>query len=232
MIFMVQDNEQLNGQAGGQPGQDDRQAKPQGASKSKRYVFPLIVLAVCVALAAYLYWNQNAAAKYEKGADFSYLDVDGNTVTLENTNGAVRLLYFFFSYCPDVCPPSTFILSQVQDELKKEGLFGDKVKFLQVTIDPERDTPERLKEYAAMYDADLTGWKFLRGDEKETAELAGKYKIMVIKDKDGNFGHSNLFVLLDKKGRIREWISANDFILYGEKNRPVSDLVNKIKALV
>jgi len=123
-------------------------------------------------------------------------------------------------------------MSQAQEELKKEGLFGDKVKFLSVTIDPERDTPERLREYAGMFDADFNGWKFLRGDEKETAELAKKYSILVTKDADGNFGHMNLFVLLDKKGNIREWISANDFILYGEDNRPLSELVDKIKALV
>jgi protein SCO1/2 len=203
------------------------------ASNRRRYVFPLIVLAVCVALGGYLYWSQsNASGKYQKGADFSYQDIDGNTVTLENTNGSVRLLYFFFSYCPDVCPPTTFLMSQAQEELKKEGLFGDKVKFLSVTIDPERDTPERLREYAGMFDADFNGWKFLRGDEKETAELAKKYSILVTKDADGNFGHMNLFVLLDKKGNIREWISANDFILYGEDNRPLSELVDKIKALV
>jgi len=75
------------------------------ASNRRRYVFPLIVLAVCVALGGYLYWSQsNASGKYQKGADFSYQDIDGNTVTLENTNGSVRLLYFFFSYCRTSVP--------------------------------------------------------------------------------------------------------------------------------
>lgn len=216
-----------------QQNEQNRQSRQAASPNPRRYAFPLIVLAVCVVLGGYLWWSQSpASAKYEKGADFSYLDVDGNTVTLENTNGAVRVLYFFFSYCPDVCPPTTFLLSQAQEELKKEGLFGDKVKFLSVTIDPERDTPERLREFAGMFDADLSGWKFLRGDEQETAELAGKYKVMVGKDKNGEFWHANLIVLLDKKGNIREWVSANDFILYGKDNRPLADLVNKIKALV
>lgn len=202
------------------------------ASSRNKFIFPLIVLGICVVLAGYIFWNQYGSSNYPKGTDFSYTDVNGETVTLKNTNGSVRILYFFFSHCPDVCPPSTFLLSQAQDELKKEGLFGDKVKFLSVTIDPERDTPERLKEFAAQFDIDLDGWKFLRGDEKETAELAGKYQVLVTKDDEGNFGHMNYFLLLDKKGNIREWIPANDYFAYGDQNLPLSDLVNKIKSLV
>lgn len=202
------------------------------ASSRNKFIFPLIVLGICVVLAGYILWNQFGSSKYPQGADFSYTDISGETVTLKNTNGSVRILYFFFSHCPDVCPPSTFLLSQVQEELKKEGLFGDKVKFLSVTIDPERDTPERLREFGEQFDADFNGWKFLRGDEKETAELARKYQILVTKDDEGNFGHSNLFLLLDKKGKIREWISANDYFMYGDQNLPLSDLVGKIKNLV
>jgi len=202
-------------------------------SSRNKFVFPLIVLAVCLVLGGYILWSQYGGSKYPKGADFSYTDTEGQTVTLKNTNGDVRLLYFFFSYCPDVCPPTTFLMSKAQDELKKEGLFGDKVKFLSVTIDPTRDTPERLKEFAGQYDADFSGWKFLRGDEKATAELAKKYQILVTKDeKTGDFGHMNLIVLLDKKGQIREWISANEYFANGDKNLPLSDLVQKIKALV
>jgi len=110
-------------------------------------------------------------------------------------------------------------------------LFGKDVQFLSVTIDPERDTPELLRKYAEQFEADPEGWKFLRGDEKETADLARKYQILVQKDNDGNFGHMNLIVLLDKKGQIRDWISANDFIDMegtGERLSP-SEITKKIK---
>jgi len=196
-----------------------------------KFLFPLIVLGVCLVLAGYVFWNQYGTSKYPQGADFSYTDMNGETVTLKNTNGSVRVLYFFFSYCPDVCPPTTYLLSQAQEELKQDGLFGGKVKFLSVTIDPVRDTPERLAEFAGQFDADASGWKFLRGDEQETAELAKKYQILVSKDADGNFGHMNLLVLLDKKGKIRDWISANDYFANGDQNLPLSDLVQKIKSL-
>lgn len=202
------------------------------AASRKRYAFPLIVLAVCLVLGGYILWSQNSTSKYPKGADFSYTDTDGQTVTLKNTNGNVRLLYFFYSYCPDVCPPTTFLMSQVQDELKKTGNFGKDVEFLSVTIDPTRDTPERMKEFGGKLGADFSGWKFLRGDEKATAELAKKYQILVTKDEEGNFGHMNLIVLLDKKGRIRDWISANDYFANGKDNLPLSDFVKKITDLL
>lgn len=203
------------------------------ATPRNKFLFPLIVLGICLVLAGYIFWSQYGSSKYPQGADFSLTSMNGETVSLKSTNGDVRLLYFFFSYCPDVCPPTTYLLSQVQDELKKDGLFGSKVKFLSVTIDPTRDTPERLKEFSGQFEADESGWEFLRGeDEQATFDLAKQYQIFASKDADGNFGHSNLFVLLDKKGKIRDWISPNDYFMNGKDNKPISEIVEQIKALL
>ncbi len=167
------------------------------------------------------------------GAEFSFADSDGNTVTLSGTNGKTRLLYFFFASCPDVCPPTTALMSKVQDELKADGVFGSEVEFLSVTIDPDNDTPEVLKEYAERFDADPSGWKFLRGDDqKETAALARKYQIDAGKNEDGSFYHMNLIVLLDKEGQMRDWISLNDYMDQGEDNLTPADMAKKIKSLL
>ncbi|QMV40915.1 SCO family protein [Cohnella cholangitidis] len=201
----------------------------------QRYGFSLIVLALCLVLGYFILAQQNKEGELPlqgQGAEFSYTDTNGENVTLANTNGKARLLYFFFANCPDVCPPTTFLMSQVQDELKEDGVFGDEVQFLSVTIDPNNDTTEALKDYAERFDADPKGWKFLRGDEKETAELARKYQILVTKDAQGNFGHMNLIVLLDKDGQIRDWISANDYIEEGGDNLSPSDMAKKIKSLL
>ncbi|WP_256759782.1 SCO family protein [Cohnella sp. WQ 127256] len=203
----------------------------------KRYGFSLIMLALCIVLGYFIIDQQNGNKGEElsvkqAGVEFSYPDTDGNTVTLSNTNGKARLLYFFFANCPDVCPPTTALMSQVQDELIEDEVFGDKVEFLSVTIDPTHDTTEVLKEYSDRFGADPKGWKFLRGDEQKTAELAKEYGILVNKDKDGNFGHMNLIVLLDKDGQVREWISANDYILEGENNLSPSDMAKIIKSVL
>jgi len=203
----------------------------------RRYGFSLVVLCLCLVMGYFIFQQQNKEDELPvqgQGTEFSYADMNGETVSLSGTNGKARLLYFFFANCPDVCPPTTFIMSQVQDELKEDGLFGKDVQFLSVTIDPERDTPEVLQEYADRFDADPEGWKFLRGDEQETAKLAEKYQILVTKDKEGNFGHMNLIVLLDRDGNIRDWISANDYIDMGdgeEKLKP-SEMAKKIKSVL
>jgi protein SCO1/2 len=206
--------------------------KPQ-RSWLRRYGFSMFVLALCLVMGYYILMQQNKKDELPvqgKGAEFSYTDSDGANVTLSNTNGKARLLYFFFASCPDVCPPTTFLMSQVQDVLKEDGVFGDKVEFLSVTIDPTHDTPEVLKEYAKRFNADPSGWKFLRGDEKGTADLALKYQIPVIKGDDGSFSHMNLIVLLDKQGQIRDWISLNDY--QGDKSLTPKDMAKKIESLL
>lgn len=213
------------------------EAEPAKLQRSwlKRYGFSLVVLGLCIVMGYYILQQQNKEDELPaqgQGAEFSYTDTEGANVTLTGTNGKARLLYFFFANCPDVCPPTTFLMSQVQDELKEDGVFGDEVQFLSVTIDPTHDTPEVLKEYAERFKADPSGWKFLRGDEKETADLARKYQILVTKDDKGNFGHMNLIVLLDKEGQIRDWISANDYIEEGENNLSPSDMAKKIKSVL
>lgn len=200
---------------------NEQHSASAGAAKRpflKRYGFPLVLLALCVVLAGFLLWNQASKSggklpNLGAAADFTYNDIDGNPVTFSEADGKVRLVYFFYSNCPDVCPPTTFMLSQVQEKLKAEGKFGNKVEIFSITIDPTRDTPDALRTFAGKFNADFSGWKFLRGDEKETAALALKYQLMVSKDEEtGDFGHSNLVVLVDKKGRMREFVSpsAND----------------------
>lgn len=217
-----------------QNGQETK-ASQGGSSRWKQYALPFAVLVVLVAIGGYWLASSVFGPRLpveKEGAPFSFTDIDGQTVTLDNTNGKVRLLYFFFANCPDVCPPTTFLLSQVQNRLKEDNLFGDDVMILSVTIDPERDTPEALREFAGKFGADFAGWKFLRGEEKATADLAKNYGILVTKDNDGNFGHMNLIVLLDREGRIRKWISVNDFIQGGDLEGVVNSIVKDVKSLV
>ncbi|MFD3260307.1 SCO family protein [Paenibacillus lentus] len=176
----------------------------------KKYKWTWIMLAICVVLAGYLLWTSFAKPKLPvigTVAPFSLENVDGDNVALEDTNGKVRLFYFFFSNCPDVCPITTLRLSQVQDELKEKGLFGKDATIVSITFDPERDTKERLKEFGDKFKADYSGWYFLRGDQGQVIDLAmNSFKILVNQDKDGNFVHMDLIGLVDRKGNIREMI--------------------------
>lgn len=175
----------------------------------KKYGFLVAIAVVLVVVAAYLIYQnvrpENRFPNSTPAPDFTLESVDGEQVTLEGTNGKVRLMYFFFSHCPDVCPPTTQILSKVQEHLKEKGVFGTETMLMSVTFDPERDTAERLREFAGKFDADFSGWKFLRGEESYVRSVAKEYKVDVIPADDGYFIHQNLYVLLDKEGNVRHY---------------------------
>jgi len=150
--------------------------------------------------------------------DFKLDNIDGKQVSLADLSGKAKLVYFYYSSCPDVCSPTTYTISKIQDTLVKKGGFGDKTAIVSITFDPTKDTPERLKEFSGRFNADPKGWYFLRGEEAATAELAQKFGVMVIKDKGGEtFTHSNLILLVDKKGDLRTYYNGSDPDLDVEK---------------
>lgn len=183
----------------------------------RKYAFQIAVLALCVAMGIYLLftyvWKPEAElGVIQEAPAFEMNDIDGNPVSLASTDGKVRLVYYYFANCPDVCPPTTFLLAEAQEKLREEGKLGSDAELISITFDPERDSPESIREFAARTSAEPgDGWHFLRGDSAQTIELARKMKIDIIKDPGGEtFSHMNFIVLIDKVGRIRQLISGND----------------------
>ncbi len=146
----------------------------------------------------------------KKAPDFELTNNQGETVNMNELNGKVRLIYFFFSSCQDVCLPTSFFLSKVQDSLLDKGLQGEDAVILSITIDPTRDTPEVLQAYADQFQADSASWMFLRGSEDQVKQLAEEYGIMVIKQQDGEFTHTNSILLVDREGNLRNYYNASD----------------------
>jgi protein SCO1 len=98
-------------------------------------------------------------------------DTDGKTVTAADFKGKVVLLYFGYTNCPDVCPTT---LMNVTDMLKKLGKGADDVRMLFVTVDPNRDTLDVLKQYTGAFATQIVG---LRGTPDELATLAKRYRV-------------------------------------------------------
>ncbi len=178
-----------------------------------RFWFPGALVIMCLIIVIMI-WKPfgptSDLREFGLAPDFQLKDTEGTAVTLDNTAGKVRLFYFFFSYCPDVCPPTTAMLSKLQTELKARDIFADQTAIFSITFDPTRDTTEQLLNYSANYNVDYNGWSFLRGEEDYTMQLAKDFAVSVIKDKEGNFFHQNMFVLVDDNGQIRAWYDAND----------------------
>ncbi|MFD2670701.1 SCO family protein [Marinicrinis sediminis] len=180
------------------------------------YAAVAILLIVGGAMVYWAYFKDSGGSDFEvvgPAPAFELQNLNGETVTLENTNGKARLFYFFFSTCKDVCPPTTFVLSEVQEELKKEEAFGEDTAIIQITFDPENDTPERLKEFSSGYGADDSGWYFLTSDDQAySQQITNEYGVAVQKMEDGDYAHTNVYVLVDKEGNIRNYYGIGNNI--------------------
>jgi len=182
----------------------------------KRYKWTWAFVGVIIIVVGYLLVSSLGLGKEKLPVigtvqDFSLENVDKTTVTLDDTKGKVRLFYFFFTSCPDVCPITTFMLSQAQDKLQEEGIFNKDVEFVSISFDPEVDTVEKIKEFGDRYKVDYNGWYFLRGDKQTVWDLAEKsFKIMILGDNEGNYSHANLIALVDRDNQVRQLYNAND----------------------
>jgi protein SCO1/2 len=125
---------------------------------------------------------------------------DGELVLLKSFIGKPVVLTMFFANCTYACPLLVNDMQKMENSLPKDK--KNNFRFILVSIDPERDTPAKLKTYAKEHNLDLSRWTLLSGktdDIMELAELTGfKYK----KDDKGNYSHSNLITLLNEKGEI------------------------------
>lgn len=147
----------------------------------------------------------------KKAPSFALTNLDGSKVTLANTNGKVRLLYFYYSACGEVCLPTNIINAKIQKQLKNNGVFADKTLLLSISIDLKVDTKDQLTGYAKRLGADTKGWYFLRAESfEEVQSLAKDYGVSVTPLEDGEFIHTNALLLIDKKGNIRKTYTSDE----------------------
>ena len=135
----------------------------------------------------------------EIGGPFTLTDTQGKRRSLEDFRGRIVLLYFGYTYCPDVCPTD---LMQIAEVLARLGPKADQVQPLFVTFDPERDTPKHLQSYLEDFDRRLIG---LTGTADELARVAKSWRVHYAKVPmaDGNYliDHSAYTFLIDQQGR-------------------------------
>ena len=134
------------------------------------------------------------------GDGFQLKDADGRVRTLEDFKGKVVMMFFGFTQCPDVCPTALVNASQIKSML---GADADKLQVLFITVDPERDTPEVLREYAQAFDPSFIG---LYGNAEETAAVAKAYRVYYAKVPTGNsytMEHTALTYVFDTEGTLR-----------------------------
>ena len=132
---------------------------------------------------------------------FALMSQDGKPVTLIGLRGKVVAVNFFYTACPDICPLLTQKLVEVQDALGED--FGKKIAFVSITVDPEHDTPEVLKDYAAAWEAKTAGWSFLSGPPEAVRDVVRRYGVYVAKAAEGAIDHTLLTSIIDPRGVLR-----------------------------
>ena len=140
-----------------------------------------------------------------KGSEFSLKDMNNNVITEKSFEGPLIAIFFGFTHCPDVCPMTLNSLNLVMKNLDKKK--KEKFKVFFVSIDPERDTPEIIKDYLSSFENKIYG---ITGDPKKVFLLSQSWGVLSEKifTEDGSYliNHSSSIMLL-KNGKYLDRIS-------------------------
>lgn len=155
---------------------------------------------------------------------FNLEGATGKTVTEKALQGKVVLLFFGYASCPDICPTTMAQLSQALELLGKDA---DKARIVFVSVDPHRDTPEKLQAYVNLFDPNAIG---LTGTEKQIASVARRYRVAYQIEKPPadnpdtyEVAHARGIYIFDQKGRAR---------LLASDSNSVEELAESIRSLL
>ncbi len=144
-------------------------------------------------------------AVIQPAPEFALTTQSGDKLSSDNLKGKILLISFIFTTCNGTCPATTHRMSQIQDELKARGLFkNDLVRLLSISLDPTRDTPEVIKGYMKLYDADPDHWSFLTGPADQVSAVVKSWGMWAKAAANGQLDHPSRIFLVDSQSRIRE----------------------------
>jgi protein SCO1 len=152
---------------------------------------------------------------WHRAKNISLTNQLGNTVTLDQLEGKVLVIDFFFTHCGSICPALTQNMKKLQDAIKKQDniKYADTnfVQLLSFSVDPERDSASVLKKYADKYNVNHDVWWMLTGPKKTIYDFAfEELKVDKYNDEpiDSSFVHTSRFTLLDKDRVVRGYYNG------------------------
>lgn len=178
-----------------------------------KYIIAIIIMALTIAAATLLYLNSNNNSEERtakmisqdkpSGGDFTIMTNNGE-LSLSDLEGKLVLLYFGYTFCPDICPTNLANLSGAYRQLSKEE--QDQVQIVFISVDPNRDTPERLQQYSDFFKMDMLSGT---SDIQNIKTISKNYGVIFLShqksEEDQHYAvdHSAFTYVIDKKGQLQ-----------------------------
>ena len=191
----------------------------------------IVVILLFVVIASGIYWMmkrpQDNLFTVMDVPEFEMTNQNGELINNQDMLGKVYVVEFFFTSCPTICPIMSMNLREIEDEINHPD-FG----IVSITIDPKRDTPERLLEYSNQIGVKSPNWHHLTADRTYIQNLSKQFNIYVedIADATG-LDHSGNFALVDKNGKIRSRYGKNNLPILYYSGLNYQDAEGKIESL-
>jgi protein SCO1/2 len=156
--------------------------------------------------------------------NISFTNQMGKKVTLDDAKGKVLVVDFFFTHCPTICPGLTRNMKKLQNSFVKNP---DIVQFISISVDPEHDSVQNLRNFADRFEVNHDSWWFVTGNKKEIYDFAIKEMKANIADVnvDTAFVHTENFFLLDSNHVIRGWYNGFDTLQLAQLAKDIPTLM-------
>jgi protein SCO1/2 len=144
---------------------------------------------------------------------FSLVGADGRPFGSEDLRGHVYVASFFFTRCGSICPTLMKQVARLQQSFREDGF--DSIRLVSISVDPDYDTPERLREAESRYGVDRARWKLLTGSRDDVKKLAVEGFKLALGDATASgeaidIAHSGKLVLVDPEGAVRGYYDSTD----------------------
>lgn len=188
--------------------------------------FPVAILFIGGILAIYFFWPESTSLpKMGTVTEWELTEVATGAVPPQDKP---KLITFFYTNCPDICPTTMIDLQNLQQSMAEEGITEDQYIIVSITLDPTYDTEERILQYKEAFGISSPNWLFLRGTEEEIMRFTEPFNFVFEKNKDGFLTHSTSMYLVDSKNQIR---SIHDMAM-GDKKVNNEEIISHFRQLI
>lgn len=189
-------------------------------------VFISVVILVIGFMGFYFFWPKSIELpKIGSVEEWTLTEVSGKDVS---TKKKPKLITFFYTNCPNVCPTTMWDLQDLQQLMKEKGISEDKYLVLAVTLDPAYDTEERIIQYKGIFGITSPNWLFFRGSEEETKKFTQYFNFFYEKNEGGFVNHSTSMYIVDSNDQIR----AHHDMAIGDKRVNIEEIADHLQQLL